>query len=105
MDTIKKTTLLAAAVCAGLGFLAPAAAASESGARSADCNTWSKGNTGYAYCSGLGFKGAHRAKVVCIDSRGVETTFYGPWAANAKTSSKACPGSGFLLRVGSVIED
>ncbi|WP_031045496.1 hypothetical protein [Streptomyces sp. NRRL F-5650] len=101
----KKIGILAAGVFLGLGALAPNASAGEMGTQSADCNTWSKGNTGYAYCSGLGVVGAHQVKIVCTDIRGVETTFYGPWVGNAKTSSRACPGSGFLRRVGSVIQD
>ncbi len=102
---LKRVVAITAGAFIGLGVLAPAASANESGTQSADCNTWSSGKTGYAYCSGLGFKGAHRAKVVCTDIRGVETTFYGSWVGNAKTSSATCPGSGYLVRVGSVIRD
>ncbi|MFJ5225491.1 hypothetical protein [Streptomyces sp. NPDC088400] len=101
----KKAALVIAAVIMGAGLAAPSAVAAESGVRSVDCNTWSKGETGYVYCSGLGVVGAFRAKVVCTDIRGVETTVYGPWVGNGKTTSRACPGSGFLVRVGADIRD
>lgn len=105
MSTIKKLGTIAAGIFIGLGVLAPTASASESGPQSADCNTWSSGETGYAHCSGLGHLGAHRVKVVCTDTRGIEATFYGSWVANDRTSSKKCPNSSYLLRVGSVIQD
>ncbi|MEK8171392.1 hypothetical protein NKH77_23875 [Streptomyces sp. M19] len=64
-----------------------------------------KGETGYAYCSGLGTIAAHRVKVVCTDIRGVQSTAYGPWVGNAATSKRKCPGSSYLVRVGSSIKD
>lgn len=97
--------LVIAGIVMSTGVFAPSAGAAEAGIQSVDCNTWSKGETGYAYCSGLGLVGAHRVKVVCTDIRGVETTSYGPWVSNGKTSSRHCPGSGYLVRVGSVIQD
>ncbi|WP_159054559.1 hypothetical protein [Streptomyces dysideae] len=94
----------------GASLMTPSAVAAESGIQSADCNTWSKrGTTGYAYCSGLGTVAAHRVKIVCVDTRGVESTFYGKWVGNAKTSSRKCPGTADgrvgILRVGSQIQD
>lgn len=102
----KRASLVIAGMVMGAGTIfAPSAAANEVGIQSADCNTWHRGNTGYAYCSDLGTVGAHRVKVVCTDSRGVESTAYGRWVANAKTSKRNCPGSSYLVRVGSVLRD
>lgn len=101
----KRAGLIIAGLVMGAGIFAPSAGAAEVGIQSADCNTWSKGETGYAYCSGLGTVAAHRVKIVCTDIRGVESTAYGKWVGNAKTSSRNCPGASYLVRVGSVIQD
>ena len=108
----KKAFLAVAGMVMGASLITPSALAEDGdiGVRSADCNTWSKnGTTGYAYCSGLGQVGAHRVKIVCVDTRGVEVTFYGPWVGNAKTSKRKCPGTDGgrvgILRVGSEIKD
>ncbi|QLH23660.1 hypothetical protein [Streptomyces sp. Rer75] len=109
----KKSFLAIAGLAISASLIAPNAMANDGGdvsTRSADCNAWSRGGTtGYSYCSGLGHLGAHRVKIICVDTRGVETTFYGPWVWNGKTSKRKCPGTQGgavgILRVGSEIRD
>ncbi|MEE1799937.1 hypothetical protein ACIQVO_31095 [Streptomyces sp. NPDC101062] len=93
--------LAASAVAAGV-LVAPSASALPAYV----CTTSHSGNTGSAKCADLATVDRYRAKVICVDSRGVQTTFYGPWkpGRSGEWSSYTCPGSGFFYHVGFNVE-
>ncbi|MFJ1749740.1 MULTISPECIES: hypothetical protein [unclassified Streptomyces] len=93
--------IVASTVAAGV-VVAPSASARATYV----CTTSHSGNTGSAKCADLATVDRYRAKVICTDIRGVQTTFFGPWkpGRSGEWSSKTCPGSGFFYHVGFQVE-
>ncbi|MEU0843840.1 hypothetical protein ABZ370_30780 [Streptomyces sp. NPDC005962] len=90
---------VAAAVATASVLMAPAASAADSAGNSTRagyvCTSQHTQTTGYAKCSNLARFDQYRAKVTCIDSRGIKAVFYGPWkkGASGDWSSRKCPGT------------
>ncbi|MEU1805025.1 hypothetical protein [Streptomyces sp. NPDC019937] len=87
---------LAAAVMATGALLAPAAAAADGDVSvKYVCTSKNTSTTGYAKCADLAKLDRYRAKVTCIDSRGVKAVFYGPWkpGKSGEWSKRTCPGT------------
>ncbi|MFF7650535.1 hypothetical protein ACFZCY_11870 [Streptomyces sp. NPDC007983] len=87
---------LAAAVMATGAMLAPAAAAADDDVSvKYVCTSKNTSTTGYAKCADLAKLDRYRAKVTCIDSRGVKAVFYGPWKSgkSGEWSKRKCPGT------------
>ncbi|WP_158854034.1 hypothetical protein [Streptomyces sp. NRRL F-5650] len=70
------------------------------------CTSSHSGNTGSAKCVDLARLDRYRAKVTCIDSRGIQHTGYGPWkgGTSGQWSSYTCPGAGFFYKAGYQVE-
>ncbi|WP_208867357.1 hypothetical protein, partial [Streptomyces himastatinicus] len=91
---------VAAAVATASILMAPAASAADSaGGNSIKpgyvCTSKHTQTTGSAKCSNLARFDQYRAKVTCIDSRGIKAVFYGPWkkGKSGEWSSRKCPGT------------
>src|ERR1044072_2652557 len=86
-----------AAVATASILMAPAASAADSAGNSIQpgyvCTSKHTQTTGSAKCSNLARFDQYRAKVTCIDSRGIKAVFYGPWkkGKSGEGSRRKCP--------------
>ncbi|WP_234382233.1 hypothetical protein, partial [Streptomyces dysideae] len=82
---------------AASALMAPTASAADRSPKAVGYVCTSKHTTtsGSAKCSDLARFDRYRAKITCIDVRGVKSVFYGPWKGglSGEWSTRKCPGT------------
>ncbi|MEH0418963.1 hypothetical protein [Streptomyces sp. B21-083] len=92
---MKFKKLVAASAGVGVALAGTVLAVATPAMAATNCTTWISSNqgTGFAKCTGGDTRfDDHRVKVVCIDSRGIQATRFGPWVntRSGKTSKAVC---------------
>ena len=102
-----RSVLLAIAVCAAAVGSVPSAAASTGGSAdvtrlSVTCRAWeSTGQTGKASCNAGPYAPQVRVWIECyLEGSGSGSRSYGPWTNPPSASSRTCPASYNIWRVG-----